>query len=82
MTYYKVLPQFDQAQVLKARRNGKLYIDRFLIANELYTPAEYHKLLKGADFRGCGIKDNTIIFEKIEASKNKTYFFFGARFEG
>ncbi len=43
----------------------------FLIANELYTARERKKL---------PISDEA--FEKINIPKNKTYWFFGARFEG
>lgn len=81
MKYYKVKPQFDNAQILKTTGRGYYKIYGFLVGNELYTPAELKKLLNGATFRGCGIKDDTIIFDEIEISKNKTYFFFGARFE-
>lgn len=80
MIYFKVLPQFGDAQILKTRKN-RLVIDRFLVANELYTPGELNRLLRGATLRGCGIKSDTIVFEKIETPKTKTYCFFGARFE-
>lgn len=79
MTYYKVKPQFNNVQILKTRRNH-LIIDGFLIANELYTKAELSKLITGATFRGCGVNDNTVIFDKVEINRNKTYYFFGARF--
>ncbi len=60
MTYYQVLPQFDN-YVLPKRL--------IYIMDELFTPAEvkrYH-----VDKKRC---------RKINCSRKKTYFFFGARF--
>lgn len=70
MVYYRVKPQADQTQIYNQR--GK-YLD-FLIANELYTQSEYNKLIAKSKFK---IENK---FEQIEIPKNKTYFFFGARF--
>lgn len=70
MIYYRVKQTADQTRLYN--RRGK-YID-FLIANELYTPAEYNGLIAISKFN---IENK---FEKTEVSKNKTYFFFGARF--
>lgn len=44
---------------------------KILVANELYTTAERKKMLKVP--KGA--------FERVRISKNKTFFFFGARFE-
>ena len=76
MKYYKVLPEYGGAQVLKARR-----IDRELIANELYTLAELKKLLNGATLIKYNIGKTTQVFEPINISQRKTYWCFGARFE-
>ena len=77
MKYYRVRSDFDGVQVLKMGRKG-LKIDRELIANELYTPAELKRLTYGATFRG--VKDDAIIFDPVEISRKQTYWFFGARF--
>lgn len=53
------------------KRIGK---NLFLVKNELFTIKEINKL----NLKDSFIKDN---FVKIELNKNKTYFFFGARFE-
>lgn len=70
MIYYRVKPQADQTQIYNQR--GK-YMN-FLIANELYTQSEYHRLIEKSKFK---IENR---FEQIEIPKNKTHFFFGARF--
>lgn len=66
MRYYKVLAKYDNCKVVN---NGKY--TGFLVGNELYTEKERQKL---------NVPDN--VFEIIEVSKNKTYWFFGARFCG
>lgn len=76
MTYYRVNSAFDNVQIIKNRK-----ISGFLVANELYTEKELEKLLNGARLRGHGIKATSQAFEKVEINKNKTYWFFGARFE-
>ena len=81
MTYYKVIGKYDGTQITKTGR-WHLYIDRFLIANELYTPGELKKLLNGATLRGNGITDNTQVFEQVDINRNDTYWMFGARFAG
>ncbi len=48
----------------KKRLDGSIYI-----ANELYTPKEIEKL-----------KLNKAFLQPVEVSKNRVYFFFGARF--
>lgn len=80
MTYYKVKGAYADTQVTKIKRN-RLTVDRFLIANELYTPAEYKKLLQGATFRGRGVPKASEIFEAVNVKPKNTYWFFGARFE-
>lgn len=72
MIYYKVKKEFDNKRIHPFVKNNQ-----FLIANELYTEKELNKLFyNGLRF----YKDYLTFFDKIEISKNKTYFFFGARF--
>lgn len=74
MTYYRVKEEHDnRARFKYYEKNGfSHYVkeDGILIGNELYTPKEREKIAN---------KDR--YFEKVEISKNKTYWFFGARFE-
>ena len=74
MIYYKVKAEHDnKARFKYYEKNGFSYYvkeDGILIGNELYTPKEREK-----------IANNDRYFEKVEISKNKTYWFFGARFE-
>lgn len=44
---------------------------KFLVAKELYTKGERNKMSKVSDEA----------FEQVHISKNKTFWFFGARFE-
>ena len=67
MTYYKVKKSADQT-----RKNvNKTDI---LVANELYTKKELEKF---APVQSVYVKN---YFDEVQVSKNKTYFFFGARF--
>ena len=79
MKYYRVKKQFDAVEVWK-QENGKNYFtfSAVLAANELYTPTEYKKLITGAKFRTAA--DEAWIFEPVEISRKKIYFFFGKRF--
>lgn len=76
MKYYRVLKSAADKQILKKDRRGHLTMDRFLIANELYSPAEYNKM-KTRSYN----KIDTY-FETVNIPKNKIYWFFGARFAG
>ena len=67
MIYFRVLPKFDQTPV----RKGNEY-KGFLIGGELYTEKELIKK---------GMLQYTAYMEKVEISKNSTYFLFGARFK-
>ena len=82
MKYYRVFKKFDGVQILKTNRWGRLYVDRELIGNELYTPAELRKILNGATLRGPGVGNCTQVFEPVEIKKTEIYWFFGARFGG
>ena len=78
MKYYQVLPKFDGLQVLKFSDRHGQYIDRELIANELYTPGEFKKLLNGATLRSAAPGEQ--IFQAVTMKKTNTYWSFGARF--
>lgn len=66
MKYYKVKPEFDQKQ--RFSKSGKGY--SIFIANELYTERELKKI--GAL--------HYPYFDIVDIPKQKTHFFFGARF--
>ena len=76
MKYFRVKKEFDNTQKInkKAHLTRYHYKNDIWIGGELYTIGEVERLRK----------NNIIIDEKmfdfIEIPKNKTYFFFGARF--
>lgn len=67
MNYFKVKPSADQTR----KKANKMDI---LVANELYTEKE---LAKFAPIDSMYVQSH---FERVSVPKNKTYFFFGARF--
>ena len=71
MTYYRVKPEYDNRSNYRYVGNSNLKIKRdgILIANELYTPRERERL---------SVKD--CVFDRVEISRKKVYWFFGARF--
>lgn len=71
MTYYRVKPEYDNRANYRYVGNSNLKIKRdgILIAHELYTPRERERL---------AVKDSA--FDKVEISRKKVYWFFGARF--
>lgn len=69
MTYYRIKKQYDNKRRYIRNNHGQRVPNGILIANELYTPAEYKKLSICPDW-----------VEKVEIPKSKIYFFFGARF--
>lgn len=70
MLYYRVKPEYDNRQrfVFVGHSNLKVKPDGILIAHELYTPRERERL---------AVHDKH--FVKVEISRKKTYWFFGAR---
>lgn len=72
MRYYRVKPEYDNVTKYTAKNNGAVKADGILVANELYTPAEYNKL--------CKHLNGSWMFDIIDISRKKTYWFFGARF--
>ena len=71
MVYYKVKPQYDNIPryVYVGHSNLKIRRDSILIAHELYTPRERERVAMKDEF-----------FDRVEISRKKTYWFFGARF--
>lgn len=72
MKYYKVKANFDQ---LRIDGNGS-----FLVANELYTKVEVEKLRKKYEHLNRKAYNFDSIFDVVEISKHKIYWFFGTRF--
>ena len=83
MKYYQVLPKFDGLQVWRwSDRARALVLDRELVPGELLTPAVYNRVMR-CDFRTPGrgwVRDGVQLFQEVTIPKNKTYWFFGARF--
>ncbi len=75
MTYYKVLKQYNNKNLLQKKRGSLCYYG-FLIPNELYTAAEINRM----QARGIDIRFD--YFEPVEISKKNIYWFFGARLSG
>jgi hypothetical protein len=71
MIYYRVKPEYDNRQrwVYVGHSNVKIKPDGILIAHELYTPRERERIANHEKY-----------FEKVEISRRKIYWFFGARF--
>lgn len=69
MTYFRVKPQYDNAPRYIINRRGQRARDGILIGNELLTACERSKI-------NC----TDAAFERVNVSKNRIYFFFGARF--
>lgn len=89
MTYYRVKLEYDNAVVVKQHRvNNFTYTyknNRFLVGGELLTerelkrlyPESYKYVISENRARCTPIEE---VFEPYIISKNKTYWFFGARF--
>ena len=73
MIFYKVKPAFDNWRYSK---NFDI-----LIGNELYTEKELEKLKQKYFHCYSTVYNFDKIFDKVEIKKNKTHWFFGARFE-
>ena len=70
MTYYRVKPEYDNKKRYTRNNKGQGVPDgTILVANELYTPAEFRKIANCPAW-----------FDVVEIPKSKIYFFFGARF--
>ena len=70
MLYYRVKPQYDNKKRYRWNNHGQVVSNGILIANELYTPGEFRKIVNCPAW-----------FEQINISNKNIYFFFGARFE-
>jgi hypothetical protein len=85
MKYYRVKPQYDN---YKLSRSFEI-----LVGTELFTAKEWEKAcIKWANRNTLHRGENKTVtpaikqafsrmFDIVEVSKNKTYWFFGARFE-
>ena len=72
MKYYRVKPEFDNVQ---------FSVNEFFVANELYTEKEIEKIRKKYNILYAKVYNFNKIFEIVEISKKRIYWFFGARFE-
>lgn len=75
MTYYKVPAAYDNIARYRIKYTDRKMIktyDGVWIKNELYTEKELLKM---------GLPGALEKFEKVEISRKKAYWFFGARFE-
>lgn len=72
MLYYKVKKEYDNKPV-----NPYIKDDNFLVAGELITGAELKKLIKNGLIHYINYEK---FFDVVNINKNKTYFFFGARY--
>ena len=77
MRYYRIKPQYDNKPLCVIKRGKYVNCGDILIARELYTVKEWEKIVKNHVF-GYNPAD---CVEVVEIPKNKTYWFFGARFE-
>ena len=79
MVYYRVKPQYDNITKYKRMNNSKYLVNdgSILIGGELYTEKEYNRMIENYVFRIPVDK----LFERVEISKRRVYWFFGARFE-
>lgn len=70
MKYFRVKPEYDCKPRFYEKPNHQLRQDGALVGGELYTPTERAKIMNGA-----------WMFEEVDISRKRTYWFFGARFE-
>ena len=70
MTYYRVKPEYDNFRLIKNHKYCGI-----LVGNELYTQKE---LVKSGILYCYRVQPD--FFEKVEISRKKIYWFFGARF--
>lgn len=85
MQYYRVKPQYDNCKLSRSFE--------ILVGTELFTAKEWEKAcIKWANRNTLHRGENKTVtpavkqafsrmFDIVEVSKNKTYWFFGARFE-
>lgn len=77
MTYYRVRKEYDQKPRMKYGRRGGLEWDSIYIGGELFTEKELEKEYKT---HLVGLAPEKL-FEKVEISKRRVCWFFGARKE-
>lgn len=69
MKYYRVKKEYDNKTRYTWNNKHQGVSNGILVANELYTPSEFRKIANCKSW-----------FEEVEVNKNKTHWFFGARF--
>lgn len=74
MLFYKVPEKYDQYPIYKKTGNV-LQSPYYYVAGELYTEKEYSRLMK----KYVCIKPSAL--DLVSVPKNKTYWFFGSRFQ-
>lgn len=75
MKYLKVMGKYDNLRLSRPDRRGCRVWDGILVGNELYTVKEWERLKERTKMN----LDYTV--EPVEINRNKTHWFFGARFE-
>lgn len=75
MKYYRVKKEFDNYPMFKNTATIQAY-DGIYIGNELFTEKELEKHMKNHKLPARV----TTMFDVVEISKKRTYWFFGARF--
>lgn len=73
MLFYKVNKDCDNKKVYHFKR-GRWCYDGIIVGNELYTQKEYSRLMEFSNLHSS-------YFTPVNVKKNKTVWFFGARFE-
>jgi len=85
MKYYKVNPKFNDTQLyIRKEKNNYYEYECDLVPNELFTEKEFNNLMKKhwklvfhSKEKPKNIKE---VFQEVNYFKNKSYYFFGARF--
>lgn len=83
MLYYRVPQSFDNSRVLRRGKDNILrYTDIFLVGKALYTDREIQKMRATyfETYRRGRFLLRDEIFEPVQVSKKKVYWFFGFRF--
>ena len=83
MLYYRVPLSFDNSRVLRRGKDNILrYTNIFLAGQALYTEREIQKMRATyfETYRLTRLLSRDEIFEPVEVSKKKVYWFFGFRF--
>ena len=74
MKYMRILKKGDNVPLSHRTKSGVRVYDGILVGNELYTLKEWEKLT------ARNLQNLDRYAEPVEINRNKTYWFFGARF--